>query len=122
MNYEAKINLLSLRGAAVCNLTWKNKTTKKCVVLPIEDCVLYDGAKGVYLDLSINERREVSQYGGWTHSIRHKISGEAYKAMTEEERKTIPFLGDMKPNEFKPATTPVSEEIVMPSNDDDLIF
>lgn len=98
MNLTAKIDLLRLRGATVCPIKGA-KETKTCLIIPIEDSGLYAGQKGVYLNVSIFERKGAARYGDWTHSIRLNVDGEIYKNMTDEEKKAIPFLGDMKPIE-----------------------
>ena len=97
MNYSISINLSRLAGAVFTNL--KGKTaTKRCLVIPIDDAGLYAGEKGIYLDLVAYEQRD-AKYGN-THLVKRSISKAEREAMTEEQRRAVPILGDMK--ELKP--------------------
>lgn len=103
VNLSIKLNLLALPGASVANL--KGKTaTKQCLVIPIADADLYVGQKGCYLNLTAVETQN-SQYGD-THFVRQNLSKDAYAALTEEQRKAIPILGNVKPQVFQQQTVP----------------
>lgn len=98
MNYSISINLSRLAGAVFTNL--KGKTaTKRCLVIPIDDAGLYAGEKGIYLDLVVYEQRD-AKFGN-THLLKRSLSKAEREAMTEEQRRAVPILGDMK--ELKPA-------------------
>lgn len=98
MNYSISINLSRLAGAVFTNL--KGKTaTKRCLVIPIDDAGLYAGEKGIYLDLVAYGQRD-AKYGN-THLLKRSISKAEREAMTDEQRRAVPILGDMK--ELKPA-------------------
>ena len=98
MNYSISINLSRLAGAVFTNL--KGKTaTKRCLIIPIDDAGLYAGEKGIYLDLVAYEQRD-AKYGN-THLVKRSISKAEREAMTDEQRRAVPILGDMK--ELKPA-------------------
>ena len=98
MHYSISINLSRLAGAVFTNL--KGKTaTKRCLVIPIDDAGLYAGEKGIYLDLVAYEQRD-AKYGN-THLVKRSISKAEREAMTDEQRRAVPILGDMK--ELKPA-------------------
>ena len=107
--FTLKLNLLALKNAAVTRLKGAQET-KLCLVIPIEDNRLYVGDKGVYLDLTAFELRETSRHGD-THLLKQSLPKQAYKSMSEEERKAQPLLGSMKPLESQPqsyAAAPMS--------------
>lgn len=119
-NYSIKLDLLKLKGAGVTNI--KGRTaTKKCLVIPIEDARLFLGGKGVYLDLSAWESREPGKYGD-THGVKQSFPKETLDAMSEEERKALPYLGNMKPIVQQAAQQmPVNGYVAM-DDDPDLPF
>jgi hypothetical protein len=80
-------------------------------VSKIDKASLYKGAKGNYLTLQVIETPK-SEYG--THMVKQVLSKEAYSALTEEQRKAIPILGNMKPSKFQPVETVVAEEVTRP--------
>lgn len=100
MNQVVKIDLTKVNGAAVVNLKGKT-STKRCVVIPIEDAGLYEGVKGVYLDLIAFEMREPKN--GSTHLLKRSVPKEKRDAMTPEERASQPILGTLSPMGGAPA-------------------
>jgi hypothetical protein len=117
-NFNINLNLRALKGAFVYD--FKGKTaTKQCLVIPISDNDLFVGEKGgVYLNLSAWESRNLRD--GKTHLVKQSFSKDVREAMTEEERRGIPILGDAKP--FETASATVKSEGVMAVDDDDLPF
>lgn len=95
--FTLKLNLLALKNAAVTRLKGAQET-KLCLVIPIDDNHLFVGEKGVYLDLTAFELRETGRSGD-THLLKQSLPKQAYKAMSEEERRDKPLLGSMKPME-----------------------
>lgn len=92
-NLTIKINLTRIKGAALVNL--KGKTaTKQCVILPVEDCGLFVGEKGAYLDLVALAYRDPKY--DQSHFVKQSIDKDIYNAMTEEERGTLPIIGSVK--------------------------
>lgn len=71
---------------------------------------LYKGEKGTYLTLECVELKQASQYGD-THLVKQQLSKEVYQKMTEEQKKNIPILGNMKPSKFQPVQTVEAEEV-----------
>ena len=117
-NFAIKIDILKTKGSFVTNIKG-NTTTKKCLVIPIEDAGLFLGEKGIYLDLVAFEMKD--QKFADTHLVKASLSKEAYEAMTEEQRNNAPILGSMKP------LVPVQREMPVtstasPENVDDLPF
>ena len=106
MNYSISINLSRLAGAVFTNL--KGKTaTKRCLIIPIDDAGLYAGEKGIYLNLVAYEQRD-AKYGN-THLVKRSLSKAEREAMTDEQLRAVPILGDMK--EMKPATVQPTMEM-----------
>lgn len=100
MNYTASVDLKKVKGACIIKVKGKS-ATKTGIFLPFDDSDLIIGNKGVYLSMSIRERSDDNKLYGNTHSIRQNVDAEKYKGMSDEERKAIPFLGDMRPIQTK---------------------
>jgi hypothetical protein len=105
MNFTGKINLLRFKSACVIDV--QGKTMKKRgVFIPIDDNCLFvsaddkGNAKGVYVDFMAWENRQMSQFGD-THSIKQNYPKEVRQLMCEEDMKTIPYFGNLKPYEPK---------------------
>lgn len=112
----------------------KGKTgiIKQCVCIPIEDNHLFVSAdeklkaKAVYADINVNQYENgKSQYGD-THYLRLSVPKEVREKMTEEEKKAIPYLGNMKPSQLQQAQSaelPINGVYAVPEEDlDDLPF
>lgn len=117
-NYSIRVNLLNLTNA--CRVTIPGKTSRKRgIFIPFEDnSEVYDGEKGVYLNLTAVELKQPGQYGD-SHLLKGNKPEEEYKAMGEEERKALPILGQMRPLERKTVYQPAPQVQV---DDDDLPF
>lgn len=116
-NYAQKQNLLALPGAFVANI--QGKTAKKrCLCIPIEDAHLYEGEKGVYLNLNMWVSKN-SQYGD-SHYLTQNLSKEVWDAMTEEQKKSQPILGNVKVMDLPPKQVQEAVDIPAPQSADDL--
>lgn len=129
-NFQVKQNLLRFNGAFVMNI--KGKTSaKQCVCIPILDNHIYVSAddnmkaKGAYVDINANQYEDgKSQYGD-THFLRLAVPKDIREKMSDEEKKAIPYLGNMKPSQYQ---APQSAEVeastyAVPQDDlDDLPF
>lgn len=116
-NYAQKQNLLALPGAFVANI--QGKTAKKrCLCIPIEEAHLYEGEKGVYLSLGMWATKE-SKYGD-SHYLTLSLPKEVREAMTDEQKKAIPILGNVKVIEVPPRQLQEAVEIPAPQSADDL--
>lgn len=114
-NYGLKMNMLALGGAFVANI--QGKTAKKrCVCIPIEDAHLYEGEKGVYLSMNMWVSKN-SQYGD-SHYLTQNLPKEVRDAMSDEEKKSLPILGNVKVMELPPKQVQEAVEIPASSNDD----
>lgn len=90
-NVNLKINLMNLH--AVVQIQKGQLGPVECIVIPIEKNHLFKTDKGIYLDLSGFELKE-KKFG--THLIKQSLPKEVYNAMTEEQRKAMPILGNIK--------------------------
>lgn len=120
-NYGVKIDLLRLKSA--CRVTIPGKTSRKRgIFIPFEDnSELYDGEKGVYLNLTVVEMKQPGQWGD-THIVKGNKQEDEYKAMSDEERKALPILGQMRPLERKTVQQPAPQVAATTDDDDDLPF
>lgn len=121
-NFSIKVDLLKLKRA--CRVTIPGRTGKKRgIFIPFEDnSEVYDGEKGVYLNLTVVEMKQPGQWGD-THIVKGNKSEEEYKAMGEEERKSLPILGQMRPLERKTVQQPAPQvQVERTEEDDDLPF
>lgn len=93
-NFSIKEDLLKLKGAFITNFKGRTET-KRCLVIPVDDSGLYAGEKGVYLNLTAIEM-ENPQYKE-THCIKQSLDKEIYGALSEEQRRSLPIIGGMRP-------------------------
>jgi hypothetical protein len=119
-NFLGKINLATLKHVIQEK---KNKAGEpvKCVVIPIEQNRLFHSVEkgNIYLDFVAWESDKDFQ----SHSIQQSIPKEEREAMSEEERKAIPYLGslnEMSGGGAKPQTQ--TADVSASDDDDDLPF
>lgn len=108
-NYNIKIALDKLKGAKIMDIEGKT-CTRRCVVIPIDndEGTVVDSYEGkidglptmkpldnVQLHLTAFEFRE-KKYGQ-THGIKASFSRKRLERMTEEQLRSMPFVGNMKP-------------------------
>lgn len=105
------MNLLRFKNACIVSVQGKTDK-KKGVFIPIDDNHLFVSAdeggkaKGVYVDYMAWENRQPSQYGD-THALRQSYPKEVRDKMSEEEQKTVPYFGNMRPWELRNAASTV---------------
>lgn len=94
-NISVKLNLAGLKHS---RKLLKGKTGEiDCLIIPIEDNNLYKGEKGLYLDLTCIEIKDKSKQAPDqkdTHLIKQSFAKDVYEAMTDEEKKSYPILGN----------------------------
>jgi len=90
-NLNIKLNLQNLHCA--CRFEKGVAGPVECLIIPLEKNYLFKGEKGVYLDLTAFELREKKE--NKTHLIKQTIPKEIFKAMTDEQKKATPILGDV---------------------------
>jgi hypothetical protein len=117
-NFNINLNLRALKNTVIVNVPGKT-ATKKCIAIPIEDNNLFVGEKNIYLNLAVWESDNLRD--GKTHLVKQSFSKKIREAMTDEECRNAPILGDVKP--FENTSRDVKPEAtVVPNEDDDLPF
>ena len=117
-----KINLLNLNG--VVKMIPGKLGPVECLVFPLEKNKLFKGEKGIYLDLIAFEidpakRKEGSKD---THLIKQSFSKEVREAMTEDELKALPILGNLQVWDGETTERPPISSTTTLSEIDDLPF
>ena len=108
MNYQAKIDIKKLNKAFVMPIIGKSATVE-CVCVPTSE--FYKGKNGeLYCNMEVVERKQLGQYGD-SHFVKQQLEKESYKALTEEQKKSIPILGSFQPSKFGNIETVVAEEV-----------
>lgn len=128
-NFQGKLDFLKFKNS--CVISVKGKTgEKKGVFVPIEDNGLFvttdenNKAKGAYFNFAVFENKQVGKYGD-THMIKQSIDKDARSKMSDEEKRAIPILGNMKPMELQNVAKPVEAPdapVVQEEDDDSLPF
>lgn len=118
-NFQGKLDFLKFKNS--CVISVKGKTgEKKGVFVPIEDNGLFvttdenNKAKGAYFNFAVFENKQVGKYGD-THMIKQSIGKDARSKMSDEEKRAIPILGNMKPMELQSPSVP-QNDIVTPAS------
>lgn len=118
-NISVKLNLAGLKHS---RKVLKGQSGEiDCLIIPINENRLYIGEKGLYLDLTcieIKDRSKQAPDQKDTHLIKQSFAKEVYEAMTEDERKSYPILGNAilwgsNPNEPQ-LTEPIGEHEDLP--------
>lgn len=88
-DFYMKLDLAKFWGANIVT----TKSGKEVLVIPIEENMLVKGKNGaVYAGFQATERRQAGQYGD-THYIKPKFSRDNFAKLTDEQRNSIPFIG-----------------------------
>lgn len=90
-NISIKLDLQKLTGATVMPV---GKDNVECLVIPIAIANLFKGTKGIYIDLTAIPLTNPKQDSKDTHLIKQSFSKEKYAAMSEDERKATPIVGN----------------------------
>lgn len=96
-NISIKLNMTQLKHVTR-EMTGKDGVTKvKCLIIPISENMIYEGEKGAYLNLTaieIKDRSKMSATQKDTHLVKQDIPKDKYDLMTDEERQSLPILGN----------------------------
>ena len=95
-NYSLNLNLVKLPGAQYV----KREDGRVCIAIPTS--TLFVTEKGCYLNLAIWEQAN-QQYS--SHLVKQSFSKEYYAKLTDEQRRAIPIIGNMKPMVASVTTT-----------------
>lgn len=91
-NFSIRLDLLKFRGAKLVTAQGR-----RGVFIPTDvNPSIFVGGKCVYLNLSAIELREPSRFGD-THLVKGNIDKKTFDAMTEDERRSQPILGNLRP-------------------------
>ena len=98
-NFNVKINLALMNGV---KLITSKKNNEKYVCNPLSDNYIFEGKKGLYLDLTA-----YSYDGkfGESHFLKNRIPKDIYEKMSEEDKKKTPILGSLSPLEIDKGIT-----------------
>lgn len=91
-NFAVKLNLTQLKNV-VREFPSKNGKVK-CIVLPIKENRLFQGEKGIYLELSGIALKDPKYPKQQTHLIKQNFEKSVYEAFSEEEKKSLPIIGN----------------------------
>lgn len=93
-NFNVKINLALMNK--VKTITSK-KDNEKYVCIPLSENYIFEGKKGLYLDLTA-----YSYDGkfGESHFIKNRIPKDIYEKMSDEDKKNTPIIGSLSPLEM----------------------
>ena len=93
-NFNVKINLALMNG--VKTITSK-KNNEKYVCIPLSDNYIFEGRKGLYLDLTA-----YSYDGkfGESHFLKNRIPKDIYEKMSDEDKKNTTIIGSLSPLEM----------------------
>jgi hypothetical protein len=90
-NLAVKLNLAGLKHT-VQKMTGSTGEVE-VLIIPIDANHLYRGEKGMYLDLTAFELKEVKDKN--THLLKQSFPKEVYSKQTDEEKKAMPILGNV---------------------------
>lgn len=94
-NFGIKIDLLKIKGAFMKNVQGRTQT-KRCIIIPVDDDPgIYLGDKGCYLSMVAVELQNPKFED--THMVKSDIPKDVRELLTEEQRRELPILGNMRP-------------------------
>jgi len=110
-NLSTKLNLAGLKHS---RMEMKGKSGMiDCLIIPINENHLFKGEKGLYLDLSHFEITNPAADQKDSHLVKQSLPKEIYDAMTDEEKKALPILGNTRTwggNSNEPALSQPQQE------------
>lgn len=119
-NISIKLNLRQLKNI-VKPMRRKDGSTVECLVLPIDSNHIFRGGKGLYLDLTAIEIKNKVGDSKDTHLVKQSIPKEVYEKMTEEQKKSLPIIGNAivwDRQEPEPVQAPELQDLPAGDNDD----
>ena len=94
-NFGIKIDLLKIKGAFMKYVQGRTQT-KRCIIIPVDDDPgIYLGEKGCYLSMVAVELQNPKYED--THMVKSDIPKDVRELLTEEQRRELPILGNMRP-------------------------
>jgi hypothetical protein len=95
-NISIKVNLKQLKHVER-EMKGLDGKMIKCLIIPLDENLIYQGEKGAYLNLTAIEIKDRSKFlpdQKDTHLVKQDIPKEKYDAMSDEQRKAMPILGN----------------------------
>jgi len=92
-NISLKHNLMKLTGATLMDITGKAGPVQ-CLVIPVEMSGLFKGENAVYMDSTAIPLATLKEGKKDTHIIKQAVAKDKFAAMTDEEKKAIPIMGN----------------------------
>jgi hypothetical protein len=86
-NISFKINLRLLK-----HYITTSKKGNKVIVIGIKENNLFEGEKGIYMDMQAYELREKREDSKDTHIIKQSLPKAVFDKMTKEEKEAMPIL------------------------------
>lgn len=94
-NLSISLNLANLKSA-IREFKSAEGGTYKALVIPIQKNQMIEGAKGgVYINLIAFARKERKEGENSTHIIKQSFPKDTLEAMSDDEKKALPILGDL---------------------------
>lgn len=94
MNYGINVNLLKLKKSGIMKIKGKEKVVR-CLVIPLEGISnLVETEHGIFLNLSAWESDKLNY--GHTHYLKINLPKEENEKMSDDERRLVPIIGNMK--------------------------
>lgn len=120
-NISIKINLRQLKSTV---RTMKGTSGPiECLIIPIDQNFLVKGEKGVYLDMQAYELKEKKADRKDTHLIKQSFPKEVFDAMSDDDKKVTPIIGNLVVWGFsEPAPVNVEISETEEGSDGDLPF
>lgn len=116
-NFGIKIDLLKIKGAFMKNVQGRTQT-KRCIIIPVDDDPgIYLGEKGCYLSMVAVELQNPKYED--THMVKSDIPKDVRELLTEEQRRELPILGNMRPLQFQQQQIQVNGVASFAENEDE---
>lgn len=115
-NFSTKLNLAALKHTR--KILKGQSGDIDCLIIPIDANNLFKGEKGLYLDLYHIEVKNPAEGQKSTHLVKQNLPKEMYEALSDDEKKAMPILGNSivwspQSNEV-PLSEPIGEEDDLP--------
>lgn len=124
-NISIKINLRQFKHI-VKKMKKQDGSETDCLIIPIKENMFHEGEKGIYVDMTAIEIKNKVGDSKDTHLIKQNIPKEIYEAMSEEQRRAFPILGNAinwSRQEAEPVPADIQPDIQQGEEDhDDLPF
>lgn len=131
-NYNIDIQLDKLPGARVMDIKGSTQT-RQCIVIPIDNergtvidsyskfdsragAETWKPLQGVHLNIVAYEMRQ--EKFGQTHMVKANVSKETFMRRTEEQQKSMPIIGHLKPWGAQVRQAQAPQQSPEPDNDD----